>query len=122
MRGLESNSPFSPVIYPVSLQYRTKLTRLDNGEVVERKGIRSGRWNFYVVLSRGLFIMDLCPVIIMSSSCALELQSLTYTYSVSIYLQENMLDHSLILSKCVIICSSLWLMIKTQPQDSSAVG
>lgn len=99
-----------------------KLTRLDNGEVVERKGIRSGRWDFYFVLSRGLFIMDLCPGIIMSNSCALELQSLTYTYSVSINLQENMLGHSLILSRCVIICSSLWFMIKTQLQDSSAIG
>ena len=74
------------------------------------------------VLSRGLFIMDLCPGIIMSNSCALELQSLTYTYSVSINLQENVLGHSLILSRCVIFCSSLWLMIKTQLQDSSAIG
>lgn len=85
------------------------------------KGYEVGGGTSMFFLSRGLFIMDLCPGIIMSNSCALELQSLTYTYSVSINLQENMLGHSLILSRCVII-SSLWFMIKTQLQGSSAIG
>lgn len=38
-----------------------KLTRVDNGEVVERKGYEVGGGTFMFALSRGLFIMDLCP-------------------------------------------------------------